>query len=391
MSAIICLMTPFDSGHKQQSDAAFSETVLKLDEPGWADFLTSYGGLLLPAVAETCETQCRVSRRGYACVLHTLASQALEPVESPDACHEAIALFRWTVAQLRRRLPESLGHEDLSGWLTLTLQEIKTTYYQEAWGRISLLAGLENASDAAKMVFRLSCRVSERSLALSQSGLGEEEFSQGEEEVKRSLDRAGLTWWPWKNEGIAVRVQSHISAAAGPPAKVPAWLLRRALDTDEQEAPDTLSSHRSIRQRLLAHPDWLAGAIIGGVVCVFVLLIVLPRQEYASPVKSPEDEVLSVAAFPLTADQGLKLGQAREDLRRGKIESALNNLNRIIAARPDEQETRWLLASTYDRLGDQTKALKHYRVYLRVHDARKNFSDSRAQRARERLAIWDGD
>ena len=98
-----------------------------------------------------------------------------------------------------------------------------------------------------------------------------------------------------------------------------------------------------------------------------------------------------MAALPLTPELGKRLAQAREDLSRGRIERAVQNLKRVLAARPDEQEARWLLASTFDRLGDQAQAIKHYKMFLEVHDQRRTFSDDRAHRVRERLSLWDDD
>lgn len=379
------------SDHPAPSERQLITAVVQGDARAWSEFLANHGALILGAVMQTCEQDCRVPRRNYACILHILASLAPEPADSPSRCPEALSLFRWAVLRIRERLPEYTGAETINAWLLKTLAELRSEYLVSRLGRLSISLPLSEASAHAQNIFRLSSRVGTREEALRRSGLTPEVFAAAEEEIKTQLQSAGLAWWPWLSPDEFRQEPLPGKFNAEPAPALPHWLLRSVLDTTEQEAPEPQTGRRTLRERLLAQPDWLAGVVVGGVVCVFVFLIVLPRQEYARPVKAPDDQVLALAALPLTPDLSKRLTQAREDLRKGKIESALQHLNRVVVARPDQQEARWLLASTYDRLGDQSKAFRHYKAFLHVHDTRNALRDERAQRARERLSLWDDD
>lgn len=391
MSAIISRMPSNLPANPVRSDLELAAAVVRGDSRAWSEFLMLHGGLILGAVTRTCEQGCRVSRSGYACVLHTLSTLAPEPSEAPSWCQEALPLFRWVVQNIRERLPQYTGTPALSAWLLDTLVELRGEYLGTLLGRISIPPALAQASVDAQTVFRLSARVGDRQESIVRSGLSPERFAAAENEISACFQAAHVPWWPWMVSQAAGTGDPPCQPVTQPVPTLPTWLLRSVLDTSEQEAPESQTGPRHWRARLLAQPDWLAGVVVGGVVCVFVLLIVLPRQEYARPVKAPDDQVLALAALPLNPELGKRLAQAREDLRKGKIESAIHNLNRVLAARPDEQEARWLLASTYDRLGDQSRAFKHYKVFLQVHDTRSALRDDRAQRARERLSLWDDD
>ncbi len=145
-----------------------------------------------------------------------------------------------------------------------------------------------------------------------------------------------------------------------------------------------------LKAKLLSQPDWLAGLAIGGVISALLLIVVLPRQEYARPVKTPEDRALAEAGLPLAPELAARLAAARGQLASGQIDAALQGLNAVLAGRPENQEARWLLANTFDRLGDQAKAAQHYKVFLDVHDRARAVEDDRANRARERLRVWEG-
>ncbi|MEB3221955.1 MAG: zf-HC2 domain-containing protein [Candidatus Sericytochromatia bacterium] len=401
----------------------------------WNAFLQQHAPVILAAVLGWCQDGCRVSRTGYACVLRVVASAAPERAEAPDHCDEGLALFTWVSRRLRERLPQRLGLASEVGWLRAQLLDLRLVYLGLERGRLILPAALAEASPDAQAVFRLSCRHGDRAHVGRVLGLGAAAIDAAEHEVRARLALAGLAWWPWgaatatetwlpleplcdRGEEVAawlegalspeaqVALARHVDACAAcrsrqaalevptdPAAEVavPAWVLRSALDRSESDAPEPESALKGWRSRLMTQPDWLAGLVVGGVGCVFLLLVVLPRQEYAKPVTAPDDEVLAVAATPLSEPLARQLADARRQLRRGQVDAALQNLNGVLARRPDEQEARWLLASTYDRLGDAARAAKHYRVYLHVHDRREAIEDSRAKRIRKRLGQWQDD
>jgi tetratricopeptide (TPR) repeat protein len=400
----------------------------------WNAFVQQHGALILETVMDWCEADCRVSRSAFACVLRVIASAAPERAEAPDHCDEALAAFTWACKRLRERLPSRRGVASESGWLRVQLLDLRALYLGVERGRLTLPAALAGASADAQAVFRLSCRQAARDHVGRVLGLGDAALAAAEGEVRACLTRAGLAWWPWRDgaveagwlpleplcdrgeeaaalaEGglapdVEAEVRGHVDAceacrdrraaveaqrAANPASRpVPPWVLRPVIDRTASDAPEPEVAHSGLRARLMAQPDWLAGLVVGGVLCVFLLLVVLPRQEYAKPVIAPEDEVLAVAATPLSEPLARRLTEARRQLRRGQIEAAVQNLNAVLARRPDEQEARWLLASTYDRLGDASRAAKHYRAYLHVHDRREEIEDSRARRIRKRLGQWE--
>lgn len=155
-------------------------------------------------------------------------------------------------------------------------------------------------------------------------------------------------------------------------------------------APEPDVATVGLKAKLLSQPDWLWGLALGGLISALLLVVVLPRQEYAHPVKAPEDRQLAEAAAPLPPELATRLAEARAQLARGKIDAAVQSLDAVLAQRPANQEARWLLASTFDRLGDQAKAAQHYRVFLDVHDRARAVEDDRATRARERIRVWEG-
>ena len=158
----------------------------------------------------------------------------------------------------------------------------------------------------------------------------------------------------------------------------------------EAAAPEPDVAVVGIKAKILSQPEWLWGLALGGVIAAITLIVILPRQEYARPLKAPEDRQLAEAAVPLPPELAARLSAARAQLGRGQIDAALQGLNAVLAARPENQEARWLLASTFDRLGDQGKAAQHYRVFLSVHDRAQAVQDDRAARARDRLHAWEG-
>jgi len=147
----------------------------------------------------------------------------------------------------------------------------------------------------------------------------------------------------------------------------------------------------TLMEKVMSQPDWLLGLAVGGVISAVMLVIVLPRQQYAQPVKTPSDLILVEAHAPLAPDVAAKLTLGRKQLTQGKIDAAMLNLNAVIEARPENLEARWLLASTLDNLGDRARAAKHYQAYLEVHGKLRAIEDERAVRAREVVGLLTGE
>lgn len=144
-------------------------------------------------------------------------------------------------------------------------------------------------------------------------------------------------------------------------------------------------------EKVKSQPDWLLGVAVGGVISAVMLVLILPRQQYAQPVKAPSDQLLAEASAPLSPELGARLALARKQLAQGKIDGAIQSLNAVIAARPENLEARWLLANTLDNQGDRPKAVKHYQVYLEIHDRIRAVQDERANRARSVVGTLTGE
>lgn len=151
------------------------------------------------------------------------------------------------------------------------------------------------------------------------------------------------------------------------------------------------SEGQTFMQKVMSQPDWLLGLAVGGVVSAVMLVIILPKQPYAQAVKAPGDQLLAEAHAPLDAELGAKLALGRKQLGQGKLDAAMQNLNAVITARPENLEARWLLATTLDGMGDRARAAKHYQAYLEVHDKLRAIEDERAARAREVVGALTGE
>ncbi|MEB3197382.1 MAG: tetratricopeptide repeat protein [Candidatus Sericytochromatia bacterium] len=396
----------------------------------WNEFLTRHGVRILAAVATQCEAGCRVARGTYACILRPMLGDGPEPSEAPDLCREAMLRFQGVCARVRGRLSEYRGMASPEAWLEAILWEEWEAYRVARDGHQWLPPGLSELPSSAQSVFRRSCRESNRADVQRQVGLDSTQMAEAEGLIEAALERQGLRWWPWRPEngrentpaalpascpapeelaawlegrGAAldrIRWDGHVSDCEAcrqrvawlkprlevvPRLTVPRWLLRTVQDHRGQAGPEPETRPRTWRERLISQPDWVAGLVVGGVVGIFILLVVLPRQEYARPVTLPDDQFLARSAAPLPSPLAAHLANARVALRRGKVEAALQELNLVLARRPDDMEARWLLASTYDRLGDQTRALKHYQAFLAMHERREQIIDDRVRRVRERL------
>ncbi|MFN3431389.1 MAG: Rid family hydrolase, partial [Candidatus Sericytochromatia bacterium] len=94
--------------------------------------------------------------------------------------------------------------------------------------------------------------------------------------------------------------------------------------------------------------------------------------------------VVTSGQIPLTPDGTLVEGGITE-----QTEQVIANLKAVLADRPDNQEARWLLATTYDRLGDQIQAAQQYRIFLDTEKRGQAFVDERVKRAQARMEVWE--
>lgn len=150
-------------------------------------------------------------------------------------------------------------------------------------------------------------------------------------------------------------------------------------------APETQPADRPWWQKAMSQPDWLWGVLVGGMGATLLLLVIFPQQEYAREVREPNAALLTQRGRPLPPEVGTVYARARERLAQGQVDAGLQDLESVLAKRPDHQESRWLAASTYDRLGDATRAASHYRLYLEIDERDRPLLESRAQRAKRRL------
>ena len=424
----------------QTDDLELARAVHAGDAQAWNTFVSRHGALVLAATMGWCEAGCRVPRSQYGCVLRAIRGEQPEPAEERDHCREGLRVYEWASASLRARLGEYQGLASLTGWLRVALRDLRHDYLDAERGRLDVPAALAEASPLARDVWRLGCREADRRVVAARLGLDDEALGEAEREVRERLAAHGLAWQPVapcdlpaaappplpaplpacaRGEEVAALVEqrldagrslaiaehlplcarcrdrrAHLEAALAPgEAPVvapPPWVNRPVLDASVPELPAAESAAAGFRAKLFSQPDWLSGLVLGGVVSALLLIVVLPRQEYARPVKTPEDRQLAEAATPLAPALAARLAAAREQLGRGKIDAAVQGLIAVLAARPENQEARWLLASTYDRLGDQARAAAHYRVFLEVHDRARAVEDDRAERARHRLGTWEG-
>jgi hypothetical protein len=396
---------------------------------------------VLAATMGWCEAGCRVPRSQFGCVLRTIKGQLPEPAEDRDLCREGLKVYEWASAALRARMGEYRGVATLGGWTRVVLRDLRREYLDAERGRLDVPAALADASEPARAVWRLACREGDRRAIAARLGLDDAALAAAEQEVRDRLAATGHEWWRvagWDDQpaGAAVlpeplptcaqgeevaalverrldqdatnAIRAHLEVCAtcrgrrtfleeaaqaggvAPPVVPPAWVNRDVLDASASDAPAPEAAAAGLKEKIFSQPDWLAGVAVGGVVSALLLLVVFPRQEYARPVKAPEDQLLAEAATPLAPDLAAKLAAARDQLARGKVDAAVQNLNGVLQARPEHQEARWLLASTFDRLGDQARAAQHYKVYLDVHDRLQAVTDDRAGRARARLGDWEG-
>lgn len=136
--------------------------------------------------------------------------------------------------------------------------------------------------------------------------------------------------------------------------------------------------------RVMEPRGWLAGVLLGGLLCPWLLLVVLPHQELATAPRRPEAEAGWPQALPTEAYLALERG--KQLLGRGKAEAGLVELSKVLAMAPTCQEARWLVATTHERLGDRNRAARAYRDFLAVERGHSPWREQRRNEAEARLA-----
>lgn len=345
------------------------------DDAAWNEFHGRFGDMILGASMGWCEGGCRIPRGDYDCILRTIRAAKPEPADAPDSCREGLALYQHACRRLRPQLASFDGSTSLEAFVLATLAGIQADYLASQHGRLTLPAALEPVSERAKDLYRLACRVESRLEVARRLGIDAGELEAAEREVAGALHGAGLGWWG---------LEPPLAPAA--PLPGPAWVHRGVIA--EGDSPEPVRRGDTFWRKVFSQPDWLTGLFLGGVVSVLCLLVVIPRQEYAKSVREPGDELIARADRSLEPPLAAKLQHARQSLAKGKVDAALLDLNAVLAVRGDDQEARWLLATTYDRLGDQARAAQHYKLFLDVDTRLRAPEDDRVQRARAKLGAW---
>lgn len=345
------------------------------DGAAWNDLVARFGDTILGASMGWCEGGCRIPRGDYDCILRTIRAERPEPGETPDGCREGLLLYRHACTELKQRLGGFDGTTSLEAFVLAALAEIRRDYLVTHRGRLGVPGALADASPLARDVYRSSCRVASRSDVAGQLGVDEAAVRAAEDEVARAMASAGLPWW-----GL------EPMAASAPTFEGPVWVHRGVQVGGD--APEPVRKGDTWLRRALSQPDWLMGLVVGGVTSALCLLVVIPHEDYSKSVREPGDQLLARANSPLEPPLATKLANARASLASGRVDAALLDLNAILALRGDNQEARWLLATTYDRLGDQARAAKHYKLFLDVAGKTRDATDSRMQHAEARLGHY---
>lgn len=363
------MTTPF------ASDLELARAAAGGDGVAWNEVVARYGDRILAASMTWCEGGCRIPRGDYDCILRTIRAQRPEPGETPEGCREGIALYRHATEQLKARLGEFDETSSLDAFVLATLAEVREAYMHDERGRLTMPTALGPASPLARDVFKLSCREASRAEVARRLGVDEGEVRGAESEIRGAFASAGLTWWGLQPQDAAA------------PEVAPAWVHRAVMAGGD--APEPARPNDSIARKALSQPGWLAGVVIGAAISALCLLVVIPREQYAKSVREPADVLLADASKPLPAPLDVRLEGARTNLRAGRVDAAVQDLNALLALRPDNQEARWLLAQTYDQLGDRANAARHYKLFLDLDGRLRAATDDRVKRAQARLGRFE--
>lgn len=414
------------------TDLEMAKAASSGDATAWNTFVQRYGDLVLSAVVAWGERECRVPRSHYDFIERTIRGGKPEPAEEPDMDREVLALYRYTMEHLRSRLAAYQGKSSMGGWLRLVLRDIYRQYLQEADGRLTVPAAVAALPAFEQRVYRLGTHMRGRSAIAQALGATEEAVAEAQRKLRQALKPTSKDWWTlesWQGdpalgpcdqaEVLAADVERRLSSeesealashVAGCPAcresrafleeaqseggiapgvAAPTWVNRAVMDTSASDAPEPQAAKDSWQRKAMSQPDWLLGVAVGAVATALVLLVLIPRLEYGKAVREPGDVAIARAAQPLSPPVAKQLADARDLLGKNKLDPAIQNLKAVLAVRPDNQEARWLLASTFDRMGDQIQAAQQYKIFLDTEKREQAIVDDRVRRAQARLGAWE--
>lgn len=144
----------------------------------------------------------------------------------------------------------------------------------------------------------------------------------------------------------------------------------------------------SLSDKLFSEPFWLWGVFVGGLAALVLLLGILPRQDYARPLRDPVDAAALTREAALSPEVADELARARRALAKGQVEAAVQALLAVTVQAPEALEARWLLATTYDRLGDTVRAAREYQAYVALAAPRHAALGEHLAEARRRLEAF---
>jgi hypothetical protein len=412
------------------SDLELAQAVAAGDARAWNTFTQRYGDLVLSAVVSWCEEPYRLPRSQYDSILRTIRAGKPEPAEDPDMDREGLALYRYTMAALRPRLAEYTGQSSLGTFLRLVLRDVRRQYMAEEHGRLTVPKAVATLGQLEQDVYRLGTRLGDRRAIALRLNVDEAAVTAAERTVRRALQTEGKEWWAltsWEGapalarcdraELVAAHAERRLSAtdaealaahvagcpacaeqqaflaeadAAGgiaPQVAAPTWVSRQVMDADG-DAPEPQTAGDSWQRKVFAQPDWLAGLAVGAVATTLVLMVLIPQLEYQKAVREPGDVLIAQGYQPLEPKVAAQLSEARALLAKNRTDPAIQNLKAVLAARPENQEARWLLATTYDRLGDQYQAAQQYELFVDTERRERTIVDDRLKRAQSKLDGW---
>lgn len=412
------------------SDLELAQAVAAGDARAWNTFTQRYGDLVLSAVVSWCEEPYRLPRSQYDSILRTIRAGKPEPAEDPDMDREGLALYRYTMAALRPRLAEYTGQSSLGTFLRLVLRDVRQQYMAEEHGRLTVPKAVAALGQLEQDVYRLGTRLGDRRAIAQRLNVDEAAVTAAERTVRRALQTEGKEWWAltsWEGapaisrcdraELVAAHAERRLSAtdaealaahvatcpacaeqqaflaeadtAGGiaPQVAAPTWVNRQVMDADG-DAPEPQAAGDSWQRKIFAQPDWLAGLAVGAVATTLVLMVLIPQLEYQKAVREPGDVLIARGYQPLEPKVAAQLSEARALLAKNRTDPAIQNLKAVLAARPENQEARWLLATTYDRLGDQYQAAQQYELFVDTEQRERAIVDDRLKRAQSKLDGW---
>jgi cytochrome c-type biogenesis protein CcmH/NrfG len=279
-------------------------------------------------------------------------------------------------------------------------------------------------------VYRLGTRLGDRRAIAQRLNVDEAAVTAAERTVRRALQTEGKEWWaltswegapaisrcdraelvaahaerrlsPTDAEALAAHVatcpacaeqqaflaEADTAGGIAPTVAAPTWVNRQVMDADG-DAPEPQTAGDSWRRKVFAQPDWLSGLAVGAVATTLVLMVLIPQLEYQKAVREPGDVLIARGYQPLEPKVAAQLSEARALLAKNRTDPAIQNLKAVLAARPENQEARWLLATTYDRLGDQYQAAQQYEIFVDTEQRERAIVDDRLKRAQSKLDGW---